>query len=177
MSAIWWKITGKWSAVWGYTSGLVQRNSEKTCSVGWVCSMLMEPGTLHKLQLTQNVAARFLMKRRRQEHIWFILNMYWLPVKYHTDFEIAFLVSKVLHSPSLSLWQSFQPISLTVIVLAFLVILLWFTQIQEPSKDQGLSFLTDNFLHSRYEGCAWFLLQLWLREFLWPTVTWSWAPT
>lgn len=43
---------------------LVQRNSENTCSVGWVFSMLREPGTLHKLQLAQNVAARFLMKRR-----------------------------------------------------------------------------------------------------------------
>lgn len=94
--------------------------------------MLREPGTLHKLQLAQNVAARFLMKRRRQEHIWFILKMYWLPVKYHTGFEIALLVCKVLHSPSLSL---------TVFVLTVLVNLCDLLSSKSPLKTKDFNFL------------------------------------
>lgn len=100
-------------------------NSENTCSEGWVCTMLREPGTLHKLQLAQNVAARFLMKRRRQEHIWFILKMYWLPVKYHTGFEIALLVCKVLHSPRLSLWQSLSSHSWSISMIYSVPRILW----------------------------------------------------
>lgn len=45
-------------------ASMVWMNSANTCSAGWVFTMFREPGTLHKLQLAQNVAARFFMKRR-----------------------------------------------------------------------------------------------------------------
>ena len=53
---------------------------------------------LHKLQLTQNCAARVVTRTRRYEHITPILqDLHWLPVKEQIVFKVLLFVYKCLH--------------------------------------------------------------------------------
>ena len=52
-----------------------------------------------RLQLVQNAAARFLLKRRKYEHVTPILrSLHWLPICQRIDFKILLFVYKSLHN-------------------------------------------------------------------------------
>ncbi|KAF7644272.1 hypothetical protein LDENG_00224820, partial [Lucifuga dentata] len=55
-------------------------------------------GNIHRLQLIQNTAARFLTRSRRRDHIIAILaGLHRLPFCFRIDFKILLLVFKALH--------------------------------------------------------------------------------
>ncbi len=56
-------------------------------------------GSLVKLQLIQNAAARVLMKLKKREHTTPVLmELHWLPVHQRIDYKILTLVYKALHN-------------------------------------------------------------------------------
>ncbi len=59
-------------------------------------------GSLVKLQLIQNAAARVLMKLKKREHTTPVLmELHWLPVHQRIDYKILTLVYKALHNLTL----------------------------------------------------------------------------
>ncbi len=56
-------------------------------------------GSMVKLQLIQNAAARVLMKLKKREYITPVLKeLHWLPVHQRIDYKILTLVCKALHN-------------------------------------------------------------------------------
>ncbi len=64
-------------------------------------------GSLVKLQLIQNAAARVLMKLKKREHTTPVLmELHWLPVHQRIDYKILTLVYKALHNLTFSILHS-----------------------------------------------------------------------
>ena len=57
----------------------------------------LSQSSISRLQLVQNVAARFLTSASRREHTAPVLSLHWLPVSFRTDFKLVSFVFNAMN--------------------------------------------------------------------------------